>query len=83
LLSKLPFSDTFDWKFRKNIGEKGSLIPGSADAKCPDEIKEKKIQQGNTTQSSFEILCEKYPGPKENQTSSVNNWFKKFFCSHF
>ena len=64
-----------DWTFGKKIGEKGLLIPGSADAQCPDDIKEKKIQQGNATQSSIEILCEKYPGPPTENQTSVISWF--------
>jgi hypothetical protein len=66
------YSDGFDWKFVKDIKEKGSMIPGTADAICPDEIKDGKIQSGNGNQSSILILCEKYLGPNENQTSIIN-----------
>ncbi len=38
--------------------QKVASIPGSSDVKCPDEIKEKKIQQG-----FVEFQCEKFPGP--------------------
>ena len=57
------------------MAEKELLIPGSANAQCPDDIKVKTIQQGNTTQSSIEILCEKYPGPPTENQTSASSWF--------